>query len=92
MFKERADPCSGSAFLSPTASVVSQEAKKISLVYPSLAFTQSHIWVAKEEWLFKSTDSTWTRFFYAVGSGNAGPGRNGVLSERKKEWHFATCS
>ena len=30
-----------------------QELKKISLGYPSLAFTQSHIWVAKEEGLFK---------------------------------------
>ena len=39
--------------LSPAASVVSQELKKISLGYPSLAFTQSHIWVAKEEGLFK---------------------------------------
>jgi hypothetical protein len=34
--------------LSPASSVVSQEVKKISLGYPSLAFTQSHIWVAKE--------------------------------------------
>src|SRR6201988_3593208 len=39
--------------LSPAASVVSQELKKISLGYPSLAFTQSHIWVAKEEGLYK---------------------------------------
>ena len=39
--------------LSPAPSVVSQEVKKISLGYPSLAFTQSHIWVAKEEGLFK---------------------------------------
>ena len=39
--------------LSPVPSVVSQELKKISLGYPSLAFTQSHIWVAKEEGLFK---------------------------------------
>ena len=30
-----------------------QELKNISLGYPSLAFTQSHIWVAKEEGLFK---------------------------------------
>lgn len=39
--------------LGPPAFVVSQEVKKISLGYPSLAFTQSHIWVAKEEGLFK---------------------------------------
>src|SRR5262245_24295331 len=37
----------------PPDSVVSQEVKRISLGYPSLAFTQSHIWVAKEEGLFK---------------------------------------
>ena len=30
-----------------------QEAKKIRLGYPSLAFTQAHIWVAKEAGLFK---------------------------------------
>src|SRR4249920_1438849 len=39
--------------LSPVPSVVSQELKKISLGYPSLAFTQSHIWVAKEQGLFR---------------------------------------
>src|SRR5947208_4851050 len=39
--------------LSPAASVVSLEVKKISLGYPSLAFTQSHIWVAKEQGLFR---------------------------------------
>jgi len=39
--------------LRPTAPAVSQDLKKISLGYPSLAFTQSHIWVAKEEGLFK---------------------------------------
>ena len=32
---------------------VAQELKKIRLGYPSLAFTQSHIWVAKEEGLYK---------------------------------------
>src|SRR5262245_24014851 len=37
----------------PPDSVVSQEVRRISLGYPSLAFTQSHIWVAKEEGLFK---------------------------------------
>ena len=37
----------------PPDSVVSQEVKRISFGYPSLAFTQSHIWVAKEEGLFK---------------------------------------
>jgi NitT/TauT family transport system substrate-binding protein len=30
-----------------------QEVKRITLGYPSLAFTQSHIWVAKEQGLFK---------------------------------------
>jgi NitT/TauT family transport system substrate-binding protein len=30
-----------------------QELKRIRLGYPSLAFTQSHIWVAREEGLFK---------------------------------------
>ena len=39
--------------ITPNASAVGQELKKISLGYPSLAFTQSHIWVAKEEGLFK---------------------------------------
>ncbi|HEY2987482.1 MAG TPA: ABC transporter substrate-binding protein [Candidatus Binatia bacterium] len=34
-------------------SVFAQEVKKIRLGYPSLAFTQSHIWVGKEEGLFK---------------------------------------
>jgi hypothetical protein len=40
------------AFLLTTESALAQELKKISLGYPSLAFTQSHIWVAKEEGLF----------------------------------------
>src|SRR4249919_1867964 len=31
----------------------SQELKRISMGYPSLAFTQSHIWIAKEQGLFK---------------------------------------
>ncbi len=35
------------------ASVLPQELKKIRLGYPSLAFTQSHIWVGKEEKLFQ---------------------------------------
>src|SRR6476659_6547422 len=39
--------------ITPNASAVGQELKKISLGYPSLAFTQSHIWVAKEEGLFR---------------------------------------
>lgn len=30
-----------------------QEVKKITMGYPSLAFTQSHIWVAKEQGLFR---------------------------------------
>jgi len=33
--------------------VEAQELKKITMGYPSLAFTQSHIWVAKEQGLFK---------------------------------------
>ena len=37
----------------PTTSAVAQELKRISLGFPSLAFTQSHIWVAKEAGLFK---------------------------------------
>ena len=39
--------------LIPVASAVAQEPRKIRLGYPSLAFTQSHIWVAREEGLFK---------------------------------------
>ncbi|TAK05997.1 ABC transporter substrate-binding protein, partial [bacterium] len=39
--------------LATPASALAQELKKIRLGYPSLAFTQSHIWVAKEEGLFK---------------------------------------
>ena len=38
------------SFVSPA---IAQELKKIRLGYPSLAFTQSHIWVAKEEGLYK---------------------------------------
>ena len=30
-----------------------QEAKKVRLGYPSLGFRQGHIWVAKDEGLFK---------------------------------------
>src|SRR4051795_1119384 len=36
-----------------TQAAQAQELKKISMGYPSLASTQSHIWVAKEEGLFK---------------------------------------
>ena len=32
---------------------IAQELKKITMGYPSLAFTQSHIWVAKEQGLFR---------------------------------------
>lgn len=35
------------------SSLLAQELKKVTLGYPSLAFTQSHIWVAKEAGLFK---------------------------------------
>src|SRR5436190_2044339 len=34
-------------------SVEAQELKRITMGYPSLAFTQSHIWVAKEQGLFR---------------------------------------
>ena len=34
-------------------SVEAQEPKRITMGYPSLAFTQSHIWVAKEQGLFR---------------------------------------
>jgi len=40
-------------FLTLATSAVAQELKKIRIGYPSLAFTQSHIWVAKEEGLYK---------------------------------------
>ncbi len=40
-------------FLTLTTFAAAQEVKKIRLGYPSLAFTQSHIWVGKEEGLFK---------------------------------------
>jgi NitT/TauT family transport system substrate-binding protein len=40
-------------FLTLTTFAAAQEIKKIRLGYPSLAFTQSHIWVGKEEGLFK---------------------------------------
>ena len=39
--------------LALTEAPQAQELKRISMGYPSLAFTQSHIWVAKEEGLFK---------------------------------------
>jgi NitT/TauT family transport system substrate-binding protein len=40
-------------FLTLTTFTAAQEVRKIRLGYPSLAFTQSHIWVGKEEGLFK---------------------------------------
>jgi NitT/TauT family transport system substrate-binding protein len=40
-------------FLTLTTFAAAEEVKKIRLGYPSLAFTQSHIWVGKEEGLFK---------------------------------------
>lgn len=40
-------------FLTLTTFAAAQEVRKIRLGYPSLAFTQSHIWVGKEEGLFK---------------------------------------
>ena len=33
--------------------VEAQEPKRITMGYPSLAFTQSHIWVGKEQGLFR---------------------------------------
>src|SRR4029450_10513771 len=45
-----------SALLILTAQVASlnaQELKRITMGYPSLAFTQSHVWVAKEQGLFR---------------------------------------
>jgi ABC-type nitrate/sulfonate/bicarbonate transport system substrate-binding protein len=42
-----------SILLTPPYLAVAQELKNIRLGYPSLAFTQSHIWVAKEKGLFK---------------------------------------
>jgi len=33
--------------------VEAQELKRITMGYPSLAFTQSHIWVGKEQGLFR---------------------------------------
>src|ERR1043166_8691597 len=36
------------------APAAAQQAKKIRLGYPSLAFTQAHIWVGKELGLFKN--------------------------------------
>ena len=50
MFKNLLTIC---LLISLCANDAAQELKKISLGYPSLAFTQSHIWVAKEEGLFK---------------------------------------
>src|SRR3990172_9419472 len=35
------------------ASAAAQELKKVRIGYPSLGFRQSHIWVAKDEGLFK---------------------------------------
>jgi len=40
-------------FLMTAVSVDAQELKRITMGYPSLAFTQSHIWVGKEQGLFR---------------------------------------
>ncbi len=37
----------------PAANAAAQELKRITMGYPSLAFTQSHIWVGKEQGLFR---------------------------------------
>jgi NitT/TauT family transport system substrate-binding protein len=41
------------ALISGATATSAQELKKITMGYPSLAFTQSHIWVAKEQGLFR---------------------------------------
>jgi ABC-type nitrate/sulfonate/bicarbonate transport system substrate-binding protein len=40
-------------FLLIVSRVEAQELKRITMGYPSLAFTQSHIWVGKEQVLFR---------------------------------------
>src|SRR5262245_62183483 len=40
-------------FVAGASAASGQEIKKITMGYPSLAFTQSHIWVAKEQGLFR---------------------------------------
>ncbi|MGN6735223.1 MAG: ABC transporter substrate-binding protein, partial [Candidatus Binatia bacterium] len=42
-----------SVMLLVAATAPAQQLKKITMGYPSLAFTQSHVWVAKEEGLFR---------------------------------------
>lgn len=42
-----------SLMLLVAATAPAQQLKKITMGYPSLAFTQSHVWVAKEEGLFR---------------------------------------
>src|SRR5437016_12751591 len=39
--------------VSPTTFAVAQEFKSVRMGYPSLGFRQGHIWVAKDEGLFK---------------------------------------
>src|SRR5262245_65534578 len=40
-------------FVAGASAASGQELKRITMGYPSLAFTQSHIWVAKEQGLFR---------------------------------------
>src|SRR5437870_13681401 len=39
--------------LSPTVIAVAQELKQVRMGYPSLGFRQGHIWVAKDQGLFR---------------------------------------
>src|SRR5687767_4700908 len=39
--------------ISISSRIEGQEMKRITMGYPSLAFTQSHIWVGKEQGLFR---------------------------------------
>ena len=48
------------------ASLNAQELKRITMGYPSLAFTQSHIWVAKDKGYFENTVWKSIRFFCAA--------------------------
>ena len=47
--------------------VEAQELKRITMGYPSLAFTQSHIWVGKEQGLFRKYGVEVDPVFCAVG-------------------------
>jgi len=55
-----------------------RELKKVRFGYPSLGFRQGHIWVAKDEGLFKNMVSMWNRSSFAVDN------------SRSKPWQAAT--